>query len=103
MTFHWRHQTQDDVDILTLSGHVGLGAPDLIAATAGDELTRTQRPLVVDLTDMAGWGPAGRAALVEIVRRLSVHRRVLVSQPRDKLTLWALRESNLGVEINPST
>lgn len=102
MTFQWRHQTRDGIDVLTLSGHIGLGAPKLVTATVGAGLTQGDRPLVVDLTDMAGWGSVGRAAVVEVLRRLAAHRRVLVSEPRDKLTLWALRESDLTVEMQPN-
>ncbi len=91
MTFQWTYRVHGDVEILSLSGHVGLNAPDLVTATAGDDLTASGRHLVVDLAEMEGWGH-GRAALVDLVKRLSANRRVMVVDPRDKLTLWALRE-----------
>ncbi|MGP3915437.1 hypothetical protein [Nonomuraea sp. 10N515B] len=101
MTFHWHHDRRDSIEILSLSGHAGLTVPDLIIATVAERLTHGDRLLVIDLTEMAGWGHVGRTAVVEAVRHLSAHRRVMVCPPRDKLTLWALRESDLTIEMCP--
>ncbi|MFD1547246.1 hypothetical protein [Nonomuraea guangzhouensis] len=99
MTFHWRHYRRDPIEILSLSGHAGLSVSDLVTATVAERLTHGDRLLVIDLTEMAGWGYTGRAAIVEAVRHLSAHRRVMLCPPRDKLTLWALQHSDLTVEM----
>jgi len=99
MTFHWRHDRRDPIEILSLSGHAGLSVSDLVTATVAERLTHGDRLLVIDLTEMAGWGYTGRAAIVKAVRHLSAHRRVVLCPPRDKLTLWALQQSDLTVEM----
>ncbi|AWS42176.1 hypothetical protein AB0M44_11515 [Streptosporangium subroseum] len=101
MTFRWHHEVRSDVEILRFSGHVGLMATDLVATTVGLAPPRTNRPLVLDLTDMEGWGPDGRAAVVDAVRSLAVHRRVAVCQPRDKLTSWAISHDDPSALMYP--
>ena len=101
MTFRWQHEVRSDVEILRFSGHVGLMATDLVATTVGLAPPQSNRPLVLDLTEMEGWGPDGRAAVVDAVRSLAVHRRVAVCQPRDKLTSRAISHDDPSALMYP--
>ncbi|MEQ4721812.1 hypothetical protein [Nonomuraea sp. B19D2] len=100
MTFQWAYETRAHIDILRISGYVSFNAPDLVVATVGPEVCDSDRPLILDLTDMAGWGYVGRTAVVNAVSHLAAHRRVRVCAPHDKLTLWALRDSGFGDMID---
>lgn len=96
MTFQSHHETHADGEVLRLTGHVGFGPRDLIEASSGAPLASSELPLVLDLTDLQGWGKQGRAAVVDAVRRLAALRPVTVRGPRDRLTLWALTEAGLA-------
>ncbi|MDP9844982.1 hypothetical protein [Streptosporangium lutulentum] len=76
-------------------------ATDLVATTVGLAPPQGNRPLVLDLTDMEGWGADGRAALVDAVRSLAVHRRVAVCRPRDQLTFRAIRHGDPSALMYP--
>ncbi|MFF5212508.1 hypothetical protein [Streptosporangium sp. NPDC000396] len=99
MTFQWFREMHAGAEILRFTGHVGLDAPDLIAATNGVDAPYRDLPLVLDLTDLQGWG-RGRSAIVAAVQRLAVHREVTIRAPHDRLTLWALEEAGLGALID---
>jgi hypothetical protein len=101
VTFRWQHEVRSDVEILRFSGHVGLRVTDLVATTVGLAPPQSNRPLVLDLTDMEGWGAGGRAALVDAVRSLAVHRRVAVCRPRDKLTSSAISHGDPSALMYP--
>ncbi|MFF4948638.1 STAS domain-containing protein [Streptomyces chattanoogensis] len=77
MTIQWRYTTHDHLGILSLAGRLGREDTSRFAGAVAWTLARGRGPLVLDLTALEGWSPAGQAAIVEAARQLAACDRTL--------------------------
>ncbi|MDF3288120.1 MULTISPECIES: STAS domain-containing protein [Streptomyces] len=77
MTIQWRYTNRDDLGILSLSGYLGAEAVARFAGAVGWALARGAGPVILDLTALHGWSPAGQVAVLDAARRLAAHDRPL--------------------------
>ncbi|MCQ4041035.1 STAS domain-containing protein [Streptantibioticus rubrisoli] len=77
MTIQWRYTNRDDLGILSLSGYLGTEAVARFAGAVGWALARGKGPVILDLTALHGWSPAGQVAVLDAARRLAEHDRAL--------------------------
>lgn len=71
MTIEWRYTVEQDLGILSVSGHLGLDAVRRFAGAVGWVVGRGTGPVVVDLTGLRSWSAEGQLAITEAARRLA--------------------------------
>lgn len=71
MTIEWRYTVEQDLGILSVSGHLGPGAVHRFTGAIGWVVGRGSGPVIVDLTGLRGWSTEGQLAITEAARRLA--------------------------------
>nr|WSY53467.1 STAS domain-containing protein [Streptomyces sp. NBC_00886] len=71
MTIEWRYTVEQDVGVLSVSGHLGPNAVHRFAGAIGWVMGRGTGPVIVDLSGLRGWSAKGQSAIVEAARRLA--------------------------------
>ncbi|MFC8431851.1 anti-sigma factor antagonist [Streptomyces sp. NPDC057253] len=77
MTIEWRYTVEQDIGILSVSGHLGPDAAHRFTGAIGWVVGRGSGPVIVDLTELRGWSTEGQLAITEAARRLAAAGRVL--------------------------
>ena len=75
MTIEWRYTVEQDLGILSVSGHLGPDAVRRFAGAVGWVVGRGSGPVIVDLTELRGWSAEGQLAITEAARRLAAAGR----------------------------
>ncbi|MFI7008606.1 STAS domain-containing protein [Streptomyces sp. NPDC050145] len=77
MTIEWRYRIEQDLGILSVSGHLGPEAAHRFTGAVGWVVARGTGPVVVDLTELRGWSTEGQLAIVAAARRLADSGRAM--------------------------
>jgi hypothetical protein len=77
MTIEWRYTVEQELGILSVSGHLGPNAVRRFEGAVGWAVGRGTGPVVVDLTDLRSWSAEGQLAITEAARRLAAAGRNL--------------------------
>ncbi|MGD3109852.1 STAS domain-containing protein [Streptomyces sp. YGL11-2] len=77
MTIQWHYTTHGHLGILSLAGRLDHEDTSRFGGAVAWALARGRGPVVLDLTALEGWTPAGQAAIVDAARQLSAHGRTL--------------------------
>ncbi|QRX90283.1 STAS domain-containing protein [Streptomyces noursei] len=77
MTIQWRYTTHDHMGILSLVGRLDREDTSRFGGAVAWALARGRGPVILDLTALEGWTPAGQAAIDEAARQLATHGRTL--------------------------
>jgi hypothetical protein len=77
MTIEWRYRIEQNIGVLSVSGHLGPAAAHRFSGAVGWVLARGTGPVVVDCTALRGWSTEGQLAIAEAARRLAATGRPL--------------------------
>jgi hypothetical protein len=77
MTIQWHLTTRPTADVLQVTGYLGDDAVTRFTGAVGWAVARGEGPLLLDLTHLKGWSPAGHAALTLAARQLAEQQRPL--------------------------
>ncbi|MZD17920.1 MULTISPECIES: STAS domain-containing protein [Streptomyces] len=77
MTIEWRYTVEQDVGILSVSGHLGPDAAHRFIGAIGWAVGRGSGPIIADLTGLRSWSAEGQEAIIESARRLAAAGRSL--------------------------
>ncbi|WP_427896678.1 hypothetical protein ACQHIV_38010 [Kribbella sp. GL6] len=76
MTIQWQYQQVGAVAVVTITGHLGKAALHRFNGAMGWVLTRADT-VILDITDLHGWSPEGREAILTESERLAAYGQSL--------------------------
>ncbi|WP_416979786.1 anti-sigma factor antagonist [Streptomyces sp. T028] len=71
MTIEWRYAIEQDLGILSVTGHLGPDAVRRFGGAVGWVVARGTGPVILDLTELRSWSAEGQLAITEAARRLA--------------------------------
>lgn len=77
MTIQWHYQTLPGVGLLSLAGYLGHDTTGRFSGAMGWALARGHGPLLLDVSCLYGWSPAGQDIVHAAALRAAEHQRPL--------------------------
>ncbi|MEU9186740.1 anti-sigma factor antagonist [Streptomyces sp. NPDC048484] len=77
MTIKWHYQTLPGVGLLSLAGYLGHDTTGRFSGAMGWALARGHGPLLLDVSALYGWSPAGQDIVHAAALRAAEHQRPL--------------------------